>query len=178
MSKPRDIISMLTTLQEIYMQKGDFYKLYFAYSDFENPGFKSIYSDYLLGEIKDFLSFYHDEKDYEMFIKFFEYLDGKFNFNYEEFIDAYDKFMIYVDKSEYKIPIFFDTEDSFLQFLYNLNAICYIDEAENETFFKWCYRERSYSNPNPKVKSNAKYSIHYGLFKGLNTGKRLLRKNR
>ena len=41
-------------------------------------------ADYLLGEVKDHLSFYYTEAEYETFLKFFEFLKGKSSFDYDE----------------------------------------------------------------------------------------------
>jgi len=43
----------------------------FLLSDFDNTHFRRAYSYYLLGEVKDHLSFYYDPHDYEIFLKYF-----------------------------------------------------------------------------------------------------------
>src|SRR5690606_38894878 len=82
MFRPRDIITMMTLLQEkmlAELSSGRKFPIV-DQNDFESQYFRSRYSDYLLGEIKDYLAFYHSDKDYELFLKFFEYLSGKANF--------------------------------------------------------------------------------------------------
>jgi len=64
----------------------------------------------------------------------------------------------------------------FLQFLYELNVICYIEkdatnDAEQERFIRWCFRERTLSNMAPKVRVGVEYEIFYGLSKALNVGR-------
>jgi hypothetical protein len=125
-----------------------------------------------LGEIKDYLAFYHSDNDYELFLKFFEFLNGRPNFNYTEFMTCYDQFATHIEKNNIEIPIFFESSDKFLQFLFDLNIICYIEDTEDsEPHIHWSFRERTYSNINPKVKEGVRYGIHYGLLKAFNTGK-------
>lgn len=174
MFKPRDIISMLTILHENFKREENRKWPIFTENDFTNSDFRNKYSEYLLGEIKDFLAFYHSDKDYELFLKFFEFLNGKTKFNYEEFIDSYDSFADYVEKNELEVPVFFESSDHFLQFLYQLNIISYIEDTEDsDPLIHWCFRERSYANLNPKIKAGVRYQLHYGLAKVFNTGKKL-----
>jgi len=172
MFRPRDIVTMMSLLQENLKEDPDRKLQIVDQLDFENSSFRSKYSDYLLGEIKDYLSFYHSDKDYELFLKFFEFMSGRPQFDYNEFMDCYEKFASYIERSGIDIPYFFESNDKFLQFLYDLNIICYIEETEDsEPFIRWSYRERTYSNINPKVKEGVKYMIHYGLLKAFNYGK-------
>lgn len=180
MFRPRDIVTMMKMIQEKFGDK-DIYEI--KLEDFDDLEFRKRYSDYLLGEIKDYLAFYHSDKDYELFLKFFEYLNGKASFSYDEFYASYDDFATYIEKNEIDTPKFFDSSDSFLQFLYDLNILCYIEDTEEfGTHIHWSFRERTYSNINPKVKEGVRYSIHYGLQKALNTGRplkrRLIKKNK
>lgn len=174
MFKPRDIISMLTIMHENFLKEENRKWPVFHETDFTNNEFRSKYADYLLGEIKDFLAFYHSEKDYELFLKFFEFLNGKTKFDYDQFIEAYDQFADYVEKNEIDVPPFFETSDRFLQFLYQLNIICFIEDPADGShpFIRWCYRERSFANLNPKIKIGVRYEIHYGLMKAFNVGKK------
>lgn len=172
MFRPRDIVTMMKILQENMISEDDRKMPVIDLVDFDTANFRSKYSDYLLGEIKDYLAFYHSDSDYEIFLKFFEYLNGKAHFNYEEFMYCYNEFADYIEKNEIDIPPFFESSDKFLQFLYNLNVICYIEDTDDsETHMHWSFRDRSYSNINPKVKEGVRYSIHYGLQKAFNTGK-------
>ena len=120
--------------------------------------------------IKDQLSFYYDRDDYNMFLRFFTFLDGKYDFTYDTYKKAYDKFIEFLLNNHTDIPEFVESQDIFLQFLYDTNIICYLEELEFEHFFRWCYRERSPSNISPKVQINTRYRIHYGLHKALNVG--------
>lgn len=62
-------------------------------------------------------------------------------------------------------------QTTFLQFLYDLNVICYIEEPKDDKrYFRWCFRERNNAIISPKVKENVKYQVFYGLRKALNVG--------
>lgn len=173
MSRPRDIITAISILKENYSNKNQVKLNQFTQSDFDNSDFRNKWSIYLLGEIKDFMIFYYTEHDYEIFLKFFEYLDGKFQFDYAEYSEMYGHIQNYLFSNNISKPQFLESKDSFLQFLYELNVICYIEQTSDESFFKWCYKERSYANLYPKIKTGAKYQIHYGLSKALGVGKKI-----
>jgi hypothetical protein len=178
MFRPRDILTMMSILQENLREDKQRKLPVIDQLDFEHPEFRKKYSDYLLGEIKDYLAFYHSDKDYELFLKFFEYLNGKPHFTYEEFMFCYEQFAQHIEKNNIETPVFFESSDNFLQFLFDLNIICYVEETEDfEPHIHWSFRERTYSNINPKVKEGVKYSIHYGLLKAFNTGKTFMRRS-
>ncbi|MDO9067053.1 MAG: funZ protein, partial [Deltaproteobacteria bacterium] len=97
-------------------------------------------------------------------------------FTYEQFSFAYFLLEKYFKKNSIAKPDFLESLDGFLQFLYELNVLSYVEETNDETWVRWCFRERSYSNIAPKVKTHLRYEIHYGLSKALNVGKPLVRK--
>lgn len=167
--RPRDIISMLDIMKMYSISKNEDSN-YFSDKDFENS--REAYSNYLLGEIRDHLIFYYTEEEYISFLKFFEYLKGETNFYYKSYLSAHEQYINYLNKNNKKIPPFADTPEKFLQFLYELNIICYIEQAVNENYYYWCYKERNYANMNPKVKLDSYYWIHEGLFKAINVGKK------
>ena len=108
------------------------------------------------------------------FLRFFSYLDGKTRFNYEEYTVFFEQFYDEIISKKRQIPKFFGSPEDFLQFLYELSIICYIQEAEDdaEKFISWCHQDRSTVNISPKVITRVRYEIHYGLAKALNVGKR------
>lgn len=171
-SRPRDIVRMLKILQDIHLSKGYDANKVFQDLDFESYDFQNQYSEYLMAGIRDQLSFYYTNEDYELFVKFFEFLDGKIEFNYDEYIQAYTKFEDFLlANCKSSIPEFVESGDGFLQFLYETNIICYVEDYEVEPLFRFCYRERSIANISPKVKTKERYIIHYGLAKELNVGR-------
>ncbi len=169
--RPRDILTMLSIQKENFMEKGKDPKEVFLESDFSSPAFTRKYSDYILGEVKDHLSFYHSNEDYELFIKFFQYLNGHSRFTYNEFLSAFDDYRKFIEKNVKHEPSFSKTPDIFLQFLYDTNVICYVVDTDSGPFFGWCYRDRTPSNIAPKVRTHARYDVHYGLMKALDLGK-------
>lgn len=177
MFKPRDINTLMKILQDHVKADRDRKIPYVDEVDFNNSHVRTEYSDYLLGEVKDYLAFYHSDQDYELFLKFFEFLEGKAHFSYDEYIDAFNSFADYIEKNNIDVPKFFESDDKLLQFLYDLNIISYIEDTDDGlTHIHWAYRDRSYSNVSPKVKEGVRYSIHYGLQKAFNTGKRFVKR--
>lgn len=175
--RPRDILTILSIQKENFIEQRRKPSEVFSEDDFDHPSFTRKYSDYLLGEVKDHLSFYYSDNDYELFIKFFHYLEGRSRFNYEEFEKAFSNYKLFLDKNNSYIPAFCETSDYFLQFLYDLNIICFTSDTEDgKLHFGWCYRERSPSNIAPKIKTHVRYEVHYGLMKALDLGKRFIRK--
>ncbi|MFZ5986947.1 MAG: P-loop ATPase, Sll1717 family [Bacillota bacterium] len=172
--RPRDIITILSIQKENFIEQNRNPADIFAYKDFTTPMFTRKYSDYLLGEVRDHISFYYDLKDYEVFLKFFQFLNGKNQFTYEEYLKGYKSFTNFLKKNKMEIPAFCGTPDNFLQFLYDLNVLCYIADTYSELFFGWCYRERSPSNIAPKIRTHVRYKIHYGLMKALDLGQQFI----
>ena len=170
--RPRDIVTMLSILQENFINQNKDPNDVFSEKDFAHPDFRRKLSEYLLGEVKDQISFYHSTSDYELFLKFFEYLNGSYEFSYETYLFAYSSFIEFISENKKEKPVFFETADKFLQFLYDLNILCYVEETIDEPFIRWCFRERNFSNISPKVKTHSRYEIHYGFSKALNLGKR------
>lgn len=172
--RPRDIIVMIDIIKKLKVHHGE--HAFVNMADFDNPEFRKQYSVYLLGEVKDQVSFYHTEDEYEAFLKFFEFLHGKWKFDYVLFLEAYDLLISFLNATRIPIPDFFESPNRFLQYLFDLNVISYVERMEDGTaHVHWCYRERSYANISPKVKAHKEYEIHYGLGKMLNIGKEIKR---
>lgn len=173
--RPRDIVTMLELLKSNSVN--DKTKVNFTLNDFENPHFQREYSNYLLGEVKDHLSFYYGSDHYEIFLKFFEYLSGKDSFEYSGYILAFNKLQDHIKSIAIDRPRFMATPNDFLQFLFDLNVICYIENTEDgKPFIHWCFKDRSYANISPKVKTGVQYQVFYGLAKALNVGKEFKKK--
>lgn len=166
--RPRDLVAFMQEMQSVHEKNGNS----FSNEDYRNA--KSNFSNYLLGEIKDYMIFYYDNKQYELFLKFFQYLHGKVRFEYREYLESYQNFKKYADlNANESIPEFMDTADNFLQFLFELNIIAYVEQTDNyDSFFHWCFRERNYANLTPKVKYEVNYRIHPGLTTSLSLGRK------
>lgn len=173
--RPRDILTMLDIVGEQHKVSGK--KSVFTYEDVSTSYFKETYGNYLLGEIRDSLSFYYDEREFELFLKFFEFLDGKRRFSFDEYEFSFEQFQKHIEGSGQKTPDFMRSSEEFLQFLYDQNVLCFIEQTMDESFIRWCFRERNANNASPKVKVGLTYEIHYGLANTLNTGKILKSKN-
>lgn len=171
--RPRDIVTMLELLRSNSNGSKDFFSL----ADFDNPVFQREYSNYLLGEVKDHLMFYYGAEQYDIFLKFFEYLAGKDTFDYNQYIKAFGNLQKHIESISAKRPQFMITANDFLQFLFDLNVICYMEHTEDsKPFIHWCFKDRSYANISPKVKTDVQYQIFYGLAKALNVGKEFKKK--
>ena len=168
-SRPRDIVTIVQILQLIQSQKFP-HEPVFLEETFRSAEFKRAFSEYLMGSIKDQLSFYYSEENYKMLLYFLSLFKGNAEFSYETYLTKYNEFVEYVLKRASELPEFIEEQDIFLQFLYESNLICYFDHGQAEPLFRWCYRERKISDMSPTVESNKRYRFHYGLLKSLNLG--------
>jgi hypothetical protein len=169
-SRPRDIVTIVQYMQKIQEQKKPNQEK-FLLTIFKSSEFKNAYSQYLMGGIKDQLAFYYTDDDYQLLMYFLSLFKGHSRFDYDFYVEQYNHFTEYVLNRANELPEFIDTKEMFLQFLYESNIICYIDQGENESLFRYCYRERNIANLTPKVEFNKHYKFHYGLIKALNLGK-------
>lgn len=177
--RPRDIIMMLEFLKENSVEKNEKDKTHHTLDDFESVDFKRKLSDHLLGEIKDQISFYYNNDDYELFLKFFDLLDGATRFTYDEYLNTHTSLINHIESTERKTPNFMETPNMFLQFLYETNVICFVVDVEaHKPMIHWSFRDRSYSNFSPKVKEGVRYEIFYGLAKAVNTGKKRVKNHK
>ncbi len=176
--RPRDITSMIKTIQDLVKRNRDFSN-YVTVEDFNDPSFRDAHAEYLLGEIRDQLLFYYSQDEYNMFLQFFTHLRGKRRFSYEEFVEAFNEFVTESTESGRQLPQFFKSAQIFLQFIYELNVICFKEWGESEEdknkepFIRWCFRERTLANLAPKVRVGVEYEIFYGLSKALNVGRHI-----
>ncbi len=180
--RPRDIVTMLGYMQKHYTASLKPIDGVFSFDDFISKDVMKDYSEYILGEITDQLRFYYSQGDYDIFIKFFEYLretknvitdeKDKWNltFTYSMFEKAYDRLIVHIKANDFVKPRFYESIDTFLQFLYELNIICYIDKTGGGPIYRWCFRERSHANIRPKIRTKSIYSIHHGVARALRFG--------
>ena len=173
LSRPRDILVILQTLQEIMLRskKGD--SIMFSENIYRSDDFQNAYSEYFMSSLKDQLSFYYSIDDFNHFIKFFDYFKGS-DFTYDEYCQTYDKFTDYILGNADEIPEFVDDAGRFLQLLYDSNVIAAIENfREPNEYYHFSYREKSISNIEPKVpiEQNVTYKFHYGLYKRAKFGR-------
>lgn len=166
--RPRDIVAQLSYLQQCAIRR-DKEAQYFVESD-SSHDFMRLYSEYALGQVKDYLKFYFSDAEYESFISFFPHLKGLAKFTYSDFAKAYELYA----KENNNLPKPLATEHDFLQFLYDLNVIGYYEyvEGRDAPFIRWGFREKTFAHMSPKVMLDSTYIIHNGLLKALNLGRR------
>ena len=172
--RPRDIVTYVSIFNK-YMSISDRKRnSSFPKAFLENRDITNEYAEYLLGELRDQLVFYYSQEEYDDFLQFFDFLNGNTRFSYEEYLEAHAEFLEDLKSRNRTTPEFMETANLFLQFLYEMNVISFIEVSENGgSFIHWCFRERTNGKIAPKVKVNCRYEVHYGLVPALNMGKRL-----
>ena len=68
---PRNILAILSIQKENFIEQGRNSNDVFRLDDFIDPSFTRKYSDYILGEVKDKISFYYNQSDYESLLSSF-----------------------------------------------------------------------------------------------------------
>lgn len=173
LSRPRDILVILQTIQDLMMRNGLGDNNSFSEDIYKSDEFQNAYSEYFMSSLKDQLSFYYSIDDFNHFIKFFDYFDES-HFSYETYLENYEKFSEYFYGKATSIPKFFDGPNEFLQQLYDSNIIAAVEIKECENpYFHFSYREKSISNIAPKVTIDREieYRFHYGLYKRAKFGR-------
>ncbi|WP_158234749.1 P-loop ATPase, Sll1717 family, partial [Serratia sp. OLJL1] len=175
--RPRDIFSAIKILIGLYKKNGRKGSELFTGQDIHSPEFTKLYSQYLLGEVKNYSNYYISNSQFDILISFFQHFDGKSNFTEEEFEEAYNKFSIKLGDEIKGAPNITTDYASFLQFWYDVNVIGYKERIaeENNNFYHWSYRERNAMNVMPKIKKGCIYIIHPGIAKALDIGKPTIR---
>jgi hypothetical protein len=131
----------------------------------------STYSDYLLGEVRNYLLFYFSDVDFDELTGFFKYLQGRSHFSWATFQKRYETYVGTVDKEALTIKELVQGPEQFLQFLYSLNVIGYTEKTDiGTTFIHYCFRDRTSVKLNPKVMVGVEYHTHAGLARALNVG--------
>lgn len=168
--RPRDIIQYLKLMQSHVSneaaEKSTFSEISFKDSQRE-------FSDYLLGEVKDYLSFYYSTVDFDEVVGFFSRFGGSSFFTWDKFESEFSNFKTDIDQKLLTIAELTATAEDFLQFLYSLNIIGYHEPDEfGGTFVHYCFRDRTTVKLRPKVRFGLKYQVHPGLQRALLVGNR------
>lgn len=171
--KPRDILTFIKTVKRQHTELGKGNEISFQQEITDSQQIKREYADYLLGEVKNFASFYMSDSDFSSHLKFFQYLNGKPIFSVEEFQQAFIKFKDWADKENIQTSEYLKDHNSLLQFFFEVNIIGYKEVAldDGESFYHWAFKERTINNISPKVKSAAQLMINIGISKALDIGK-------
>lgn len=167
--RPRDIIQFLILMQE-WVSKNQDNKEFFTENSFHRC--EADFSDYLLGEVRDYLSFYYSSFDFDQIVGFFSMFKGKNNFSWEEFKSAYNRYKSQISIADTSVDELRGSAENFLQFLYSLNIIGYLEPEEfGGSFVHWCFRDRTPVKLRPKVKLDLHYTVHPGLARSLLVGR-------
>lgn len=171
--KPRDILTFIRITRAMAIRSNRGNENIFDHGIRTSPAFTREFSDYLLGEVRNYAAFYMTQDDFASYLKFFQYMNGQPRFTMTEFSDAYQKFKAWVRGEQIKATDYLRDPESLLQFFYDVNIIGYSETAnmDNELFFHWSYRERSLNNIAPKVKTGGTLILNPGIAKVLDIGK-------
>ena len=145
--KPRDILTMLNEMVEATSGES------FTQDDFDRM--LSNYTNYLKGELKDYLLVYMNEDDYNNFLLLFDQFIGLSRFDYEAFNEKHLAYLKYLKELGRLAPAGLQTGAEALQLLYDANIICCQD---NGTVY-WSYSERNYANMKPEVRKGGQYAF-------------------
>jgi len=175
--RPRDVFSAIKILLDIHKKEGRSNTRFFSGQDIHSPEFTKVYSQYLLGEVKNYANYYISNSQFDVLISFFQLFDGNSTFTEGEFENAFNKFKIRNEKETNETPSITKDYISFLQFWYDVNVIGYKERIaeERNNFYHWSYRERNALNVMPKIKKGCVYIIHPGISKAIDIGKPTVR---
>lgn len=172
--RPRDIFSAIKILIGLKANYGVTNGSLFQVGDLTSATFLDKFSEYLLGEVKNYANYYITNRDFDNCVAFFQYLNGSTGFDYQDFVRAYESFTTSPSNNFIKQLTISTSPESFLQFWYDVNVIGYTEQLRDggSDYYHWSHRERSAAKVMPKVKENCNYLIHPGVAKSLNIGKK------
>lgn len=170
--KPRDYLTYIKIVRHLQLQDGKDIN-FFEKKYFSDPRVTREYADYMLGEVRNYASFYMTQTDFAIYLKFFQYLNGKAKFTTSEFEAAFISFKSWVKGEHVKANEYLLDSESLLQLFYEVNLIGYRESivGSREDFYHWAYRERTLNNIAPKVKNTGDLMLNPGIAKALDIGK-------
>ncbi|WP_186020306.1 P-loop ATPase, Sll1717 family [Burkholderia gladioli] len=174
--KPRDVLTFIKIARAISVRRLDRGNAdHFSADIVRRPEFTREYSDYLLGEVRNYSAFYMGQDDFNLYIKFFQYLDGQGEFSYADFVKSFTKFKNWIRGERVRAVEYLRDAQALLQFFYDVNVIGYREALgeESENFVHFSYRERTLTNIAPKIKTAAVLMVNPGVSKALDIGLRL-----
>jgi hypothetical protein len=176
--KPRDLLTFITIAKNVSWKRlGRGQEDKFRPDIVKNPDFTKEYAGYLLGEVLNYAAFYMSQEDFFLFIKFFQYLDGKAELNYSDFKQAFSKFKNWIRGENVKATEYLRDAEALLQFFYDVNIIGYTETVgdRNAQFIHFSFRERTITNIAPKIKIDGSLIINPGISKALDIGMKVLK---
>lgn len=170
--KPRDVLTFIKIARENQLSYDRKSTIFGSNLD-SKAKFTRDFSDYLLGEARNYSAFYMTQEDFGKYIKFFQYLNGKNKLSFDDFDLAFTNFKEWANGEKIMAKEYLHDSESLLQFFYDVNIIGYSDRTidENEGYHHWSFRERSLNNIAPKVKATSELMINPGIAKSLDIGK-------
>lgn len=170
--KPRDILTFIRIARALQIRRNQGHAINFPVDISKDPNFTKDYSDYLLGEIRNYSAFYMEQQDFAKYLKFFQFLDGKIEFNFSDFSKAYTSFIQWAKGESFTATEYLRDSQILLQFFYDVNLIGYQEQGAmtGERFIHWSYRERSLNNLAPQVKTSGNLLINPGVAKSIDIG--------
>ena len=104
-------------------------KDYFTHrNSIDSSDFRKELSSYYINEAKNWCLYQYNAKRFETIIYFFDFIKGNIQFSYDEhcvYFDTYAKKAIDLEKEAvFDLPL---DKDAFLQLLFDMNFLCYVD---------------------------------------------------
>ncbi|MBK8631839.1 MAG: funZ protein [Sphingomonadales bacterium] len=166
--RPRDIVQYMQFMQD-YVKQNESNTSTFSKESFYRC--QSMFSDYLLGEVKDYLNFYHPTSDFDDLVGFFSEWGGEKEIGWIDFQSAFHRYRTGLGNKNITIKELTSSPEDLLQLLYSLNIIGYIEPAsQGKGFAHYCFRDRTPVKLRPKVRYGFTYPVHPGLQRALLVG--------
>lgn len=80
--------------------------------------------------MRNYATFYMPASDFENYLKFFQFLNGKIRFSMQEFAEAHDRFRSWASGESIKAKEYLRDPEALLQLYYDVNLIGYSESAE------------------------------------------------
>ena len=171
--KPRDLLTFIRIARAVCVKRlGRGADTKFESEIVRHADYTKDYSDYLLGEVRDYSDFYMAQEDFFLYIKFFQYLDGKGEFTFQDFTSSYERFKNWAAGEKVQATEYLRDPEALLQFFFDVNVIGWRETMgeEHEKFTHFSFRERTLTNIAPKVKTTALLVVNPGVSKALDIG--------
>lgn len=173
--KPRDLLTLIKIAKDIsvkQLKRG--HENQVSTDILRNPHFTREYADYMLGEVRNYAAFYMPPGDFNRYIKFFQYLDGRSEFSFSDFSLAFNQFKNWLNGEHLSAIEYVRDPEALLQLFYDVNLIGYREEVgeDGEQHYHFAFRERTLTNVAPQVKTTGSLIINPGVAKALDIGLR------
>lgn len=169
-NRPRDFLTYIKMEIE-KVKNGE--KIFDQFTELDVNFISDDFSDYIVGEMRNYASFYIEQKDFDKYIKFFDILNGRNTFTYQNYIGYYNKFKEASKKFDDFDNKYLNSPIDLLQFFYDVGLIGYRERLSDGTgyHYYWSFRERTPNKLNPQVKPTDHLMVNMGASKSLNVGK-------